>query len=171
VDLGVPLAFVGARRPIRGKKAWQKLTYFAHQLGLPVKCSFSLYLYGPYSYEAAVEYSDLVGTEVFRVDADGYTLVGGSYLNRYLENHHSDVQQYREKLEKLDTLFGHLSPLELELYATTHFLGSYLLRVTGRLEESEVIREVRKAKGSKFSADEIRKAFHDLYTWGLFAPR
>jgi hypothetical protein len=94
----------------------------------------------------------------------------GPHVNRYLEEHHGDVKQYREKLEKLDVLFGRLPPLQLELYAITHFLGTYLLRVVGRLEEGEVIREVRKAKGDKFSPEEIRKALHDLSVWGLFTP-
>jgi uncharacterized protein YwgA len=65
MDLGVPLVFIGARRPIRGGKAWQKLVYFARQLGLPVACSFSLHLYGPYSYEAAAECSELVDAGEF----------------------------------------------------------------------------------------------------------
>jgi len=167
VDLALPLAFVASHQPIRGKKAFQKLAYFSYQLGLPVKCSFSMYLYGPYSDEVAITHSDMIATGLL-FEKDGYMLVKGTFLDKYLEKHSEEIRRYRAQLETLETRFGGMSPRMLELYATTHFLASSALRVGKTVGKEEVIREVRRAKGSKFAPEEIGRAFDNLMAWDLF---
>ena len=165
MDLRLPLAFIADRRPIRGKKAFQKLAYFSRELQIPVKCSFSMYLYGPYSNEVALEYTDMIASGLLL--EKGNVLEKGSPLDEYLQCNSREINDYRDKLEKLEQFFGSMSPRQLELHATTHFLAVSAKRIGREFEEADAIREVRQAKGSKFSEELIREAFQNLVEWQL----
>ncbi|MDI6711218.1 MAG: hypothetical protein QME76_11160 [Bacillota bacterium] len=167
MDLRLPLAFIASRRPIRGKKAFQKLAYFSRTLQMPINCSFSMYLYGPYSNEVAVEHSDMIASGLL-LERDDNVLEKGASLEEYLKDHSREINDYSAQLEKLDKCFGSMPPWKLELYATTHFLATSAKRIGKEFEEEDAVREVRKAKGGKFRSEEIGKAFRDLEAWELF---
>lgn len=77
------------------------------------------------------------------------------------------LRPYKEKIDQIISLLGELTSLQLEMYATTHFIASALYETYSISEPDMIIHEVRQAKGAKFTKDQIRKAFDDMVEWGL----
>ena len=169
MDVASVVAYVATHRPIRGRKALQKLLYFASELGLPLRVSFKMYLYGPYSHEVAQEYDRLLFEEIL-VEKNQGLFGAGPQCERYLEAHRREVEANRMLLDRLIELFGELSPLDLEMYATVHFVAKSLERAYGGADMTRVIAEVQAAKGDKFARANLERAYADLQRWDLLPP-
>lgn len=160
------IAYLADRTVIRGKKALQKLVYFCAEAGVPLYANFRLHIYGPYSNEVAEELGEAVTKEIVKISPDGYTYLKGAAGDMYLVQGKEDIDAHREKIHKVLDVFGVMSPLDLELYATIHFIATALNEAYGQVTEEKVVREVYGAKGDKFSVPKIKSAYHDLLDWG-----
>lgn len=169
MDLAAAVAYMVTRKPIKGKKALQKLLYFCTETGLPLRLSFKMHLYGPYSNEVAQEYDRLVFGNILVEEGEERVFRAGSECRAYLEMHGCIIKQYQKQLDKILDLFGDLTPWQLELYATLHFISVSLATAYGKVERDEVIAQLRAAKGGKFSEEEIATAYSNLEAWGLLS--
>ena len=149
MELKLAVAYVAAHAKIRGKKALQKLVYFLQETGIPMGCSFRMHLYGPYSNEVAQEYVEFVATEILKEVPHSHSFEQGTNCQIFLSEHHEKVEPHKEKLNRIIKVLGKLSPMELEMYATTHFIASALYETYGISESEKIINEVRQAKGIK----------------------
>jgi len=86
----------------------------------------------------------------------------------YLEQHKSDIELNVNKIDKVLKTFGELSPSSLELYATVHFIASSKKHAYGQAGEV-VINDVIKAKGRKFTPEQIKNAYNTLINQGWLA--
>ncbi|SHM87749.1 hypothetical protein SAMN05660826_02227 [Caldanaerovirga acetigignens] len=160
------IAYLADKTVIRGKKALQKLVYFCTEIGVPVYASFRMHIYGPYSNEVAEELSEAITKEIIKLSYDGFSFTKGNTCQKYIDEHKQDIDAYRAKIDRVLDTFGKLSPLDLELYATVHFIATALQEAYGNVDEQKVIAEVYRAKGGKFTFSQIKQAYDNLITWG-----
>lgn len=163
------IAYLADQTKIRGKKALQKLVYFCAEAGVPLYVNFRLHIYGPYSNEVTEELGEAVTKEIVKVSPDGYTFSKGVSGDKYLARDRGNIEAHREKIQKVLDTFGRFSPLELELYATVHFIATALNEAYGYVTEEKVVKEVYRAKGDKFSVQRIQSAYQDLSDGGWIA--
>lgn len=154
---------VGELGEVKGKKAFQKLVYFAQVLGIPLEKAFSMHYYGPYSQEVADEMNELI--------SQGYlNNIPGSY-SYFLSTSTGDKpivpEDYSAQFKELIKKFGSMSPRGLEIYATAHFIDYKFKNVNGIFDKQQIIDEIKKAKYPKFSVQEILQAYNDLEKWDL----
>lgn len=162
------IAYLVSKTEIMGKKALQKLVYFCMEAGVPLYARYRFHIYGPYSNEVAEELGEAISKEIIRVSKGGYSFyfTKGTSCNEYVEQYREEIEQNREKIDKVLRSFGKFTPFKLELYSTVHFIASSLQEAYGEVTEEQIIDEVVKAKGEKFSIDRIKKAYQDLIANG-----
>jgi uncharacterized protein YwgA len=165
MELKTLVAYLAKHTKIKGKKALQKLVYFCTEMGIPVNCSFRMYLYGPYSDELAEEIGDFIHSDILCIENDGYTFTCGTACDDCCNE--QELEQYKEKIDKVIGLFSGFRPMMLELYATVHFIAHAKKQINGSVEEDEVVNDVLNAKGSKFGEQEIRNAYKKLVEWNM----
>jgi hypothetical protein len=166
VELQALIAYLASRVKIRGKKALQKLVYFCQEAGVPLYATYRLHIYGPYSNEVAEELGEAVAKEILRLDLDGIGFLPGTSCAEYVGQQWEIIAPHRAAIEGVLEKLGGLSPLELELYATVHFVASALGEAYGAADEERVVTEVHRAKGLKFGRSQIRVAYRNLLAWG-----
>jgi hypothetical protein len=160
----VAVAYLVNKRRIPGRKAIQKLVYFCKEMGIPLTCSYRMYLYGPYSNEVAQVAQELLADRVISEDGGGF--VAGPNCATYLDGNKKEFWPYVDKLDLVLERFQSFTPRELELLATTHFIASSLKAAYGKVGEP-VIADIYKAKGGKFQPEEIWDAYHRLQKWNM----
>lgn len=153
---------------IKGKKAFQKLVYLAMVEGVPLNYSYSMYIYGPYSESVANEFEHIYKEDIIDLPYDGsYIYQKGTMADQVLEDGITEIECYTEELDRLLNRFGNMSPRELEIYCTAHFIWENQLIFKGPTDRISVIEEIKKAKYPKFNITEIERAYDTLVTWGL----
>ncbi|MCR4431976.1 MAG: hypothetical protein NUV45_13280 [Tepidanaerobacteraceae bacterium] len=161
------ICYLIKNRKIKGKKALQKLVYFCLESGVPVDCSFRMYLYGPYSSELAEEINESVDKGILCIKADGYTFEKGANCDYFYKQNEKDIAKYKKTIDRVIENFSGFSPMMLELHATVHFIAATHNQIYGEIEKQKVLQEVYMAKGKKFDKEQIEKAFDDLVKWNM----
>ncbi|NLZ53795.1 MAG: hypothetical protein GX892_11770 [Thermoanaerobacteraceae bacterium] len=154
---------VGKLGEVKGKKAFQKLVYFAQVLGIPLGKAYNMHYYGPYSQEVADEMNELINQGFLNNIPGSYSYFLSTATKDKLTIPKAYSAQFKELIEK----FGSMSPRCLEIYATTHFIDFKFKNVNGVFDQHQIIDEIKKAKSPKFSDQEILKAYNDLEKWNL----
>ena len=130
-----------------GKTTIQKMIYFLKKMGL-VEYEYTLYHYGPYSFEVESEVEQLESSGVLSIswnpDRGYFIRLAEGYSVTELE------EGVRGVIDSLVEKFGHKKAKELSLIAT-------VLHFYGRLPEDRII-EVVKSLKPQFSEAEIRDA-------------
>lgn len=153
---------------IRGKKAFQKYVYLAKAYGIPIKHSYKMHYYGPYSDTLAEDFDEIYLEDVIdKAPGSDYIYTGATKTREALDEGQEEIKKYQTKLKNLLSKFGKMSPKELEIYATTHFVWRIQGILNRPTDRDSVIRETKKAKYPKFSIPEIEQAYDNLVEWGL----
>jgi len=150
---------------IPGRKAYQKLLYFAQLLGWPSDYPFRLHFYGPYSEEAdrALEMLEEGGAVVIPANGE---IKPSAYLNE-LAAHAPDPNAGAEALAQTLAAFQARGPKELELLATIRLLWDTERRVLSTPTEHAVTTKLKRLKPGKFEDAEIVEAFVTLEQFHL----
>jgi uncharacterized protein len=159
--------------PYLGRTALQKITYFLKALGVPMRYSFDIHHYGPYS--------DQIPSDIELLMADGiiedlsttttkywnYAPKPGEPLDRLLEQHESFVRTHRRTVERVVDSLGPLDPRELELFATLHYAYRYEMASTSKPSRDAVLARFKEYKGNKFPPDELTAAYDTMVDMSL----
>ena len=149
-----------------GKIELQKILYFTQtEIGAPLEYRFRMYHYGPFSedLEDDITYMKIIGHLDVQLDSSGfeYHVRPASDLeiewDEYLYKYKSDMTATIDKLGRLETL-------ELELWATIHFVQQLLKEPT----REKVIYNVSRLK-PRFTEDHIGAAYDQLVESNLMA--
>lgn len=136
------------------RTTFMKLACLLQELyGVPLGYRFSLYVYGPYSPEAA---GDLEHAQA-RQRAEG----------TQERNQNGAIGQYSNSLDSLVEHFGSLDARELELRTTSMFLWKRF-KPQGREDLASLIETVRQLKPHR-SAEDIRDAIENLMDEGIIS--
>lgn len=154
---------VGELGEVKGKKAFQKLVYFAQVLGIPLGKAFKMHYYGPYSQEVADEMNELISKGVLNNIPGSYSYC----LSEQIVDKPTVPETYAAQFQELLDKFGGMSPRTLEIYATAHFIDFKLKNVNKIFDKERIIDEIKKAKSPKFNNQEILQAYNDLEKWDM----
>ncbi|MCL0081378.1 hypothetical protein M1N64_04040 [Peptococcaceae bacterium] len=153
---------------IKGKKAFQKLLYLAKAMGIPMNYSYEMYYYGPYSDAVAEEFEDAYFKNIIDKEKDNqYIYIPGKGLEKAMVNGQKEIQENQEILTDLLQKFGEMSPRELEIYSTAHFVWKIQGIFGWSTSRENVIKEVKKAKYLKFKMTDIEHTYEKLVEWEL----
>lgn len=152
---------------IKGKKAFQKLVYLAKAEGIPFNHAYRLHYYGPYSDAVAKELDAILEQRILTVSSNSYLYKKGENVDKIETESIKEIKQYKKHLERLLERFGNMSPSELEIYATAHFVYRNQVVFERPVDRETVINEIKKAKYPKFTEAQINEAYDNLIFWNL----
>jgi uncharacterized protein YwgA len=154
-----------AHVPIAGRKAFQKLLFFAQECGWPTSFDYRLHLYGPYSDEAATALDVLSEEGVLNITAEG-KISAGAHLNRLAETVEI-TDEAQIAMDRVIAAFGQEEPRSLELLATLMFVWNAQRRIYGNAVDEQVVKKVQKYKGPKYSDAQISESLGRLKELGF----
>ena len=161
-DLGVIVGLIDRvtdQIPQLGKTQFQKLVYFLQETGIPLGFKYEIYHYGPYSFDLSnvMDTLDTLGVIDVSTDPAGY----GFHIStgRFSEKYQPQPKDIK-KIEELLNVLGALTPANLEVKATLHFVNKVLQKRNQNDRES-VIEKVQALK-PRFDRRFIANCYDDL---------
>lgn len=155
-----------------GRTSFQKIAYFATELGLETGLKFSKSSFGPFAPDFKSKLTKLVNNGLIREDILGRMFaisVGPTYLdarNQY-ENY---LKKYSEVINRLTDLFLRVNTKQAEIAATIHYAASHLLEARNKQPtEQDVFDTVMKWKERrrpKLDENEIALTIRNLAALG-----
>lgn len=152
---------------IRGRKALQKLLYFAQFQGWPQTASYRLHLFGPYSDEVAAALDGLEERGAIVIEADREIRTAG--LLHAAATTEGLAPEARAAVDRVARQFGRDDPRTLELLATLLYVWQREVSMYRRTTDHQVIRQLQRYKGAKFPLPEIQRALDRLKREGYIA--
>jgi uncharacterized protein YwgA len=155
-ELRIPaiVSLLSTSRAKLGKTQLQKLVYFAQNNGLPLKYTFQIYHYGPYSFELSNDLGSLDALEIVNIQNDpngyGFQVSTGKFADKFVL-----PVKYQKKLDRVIDQFGSESTAKLEVKATIHFVSSVVT------SKKQIIEKVHALK-PRYTKDFIRQSYSEL---------
>lgn len=153
------------RGPVRGKKKLQKLLYFVQEAeGEPLGFDYKMHYYGPYSptLDSRVQALSHAGLVQSSLSEDGVSLFS---LGELAKSVPEKPEPFGDKLARVVSRFGDLSPYNIELLGTIHFLARGWQAI-GENEMKTLESHIRAWKGSKYTRAQIIEGVRRLKEWG-----
>jgi uncharacterized protein YwgA len=158
-------------RPI-GRVTFQKIAYFATQLGLPTGLEYRRGSYGPYSGTLKAVETKLVNNGLIREERLGRMLrvsVGSTYEDAR-RAYARELEQWDAQIDRVVDLFLRMPTKDAELAATVHFAFRSLTESTRRMPtEREVLDEIMRWKQKRrppLRGEEVAKMIRSLNMLG-----
>lgn len=157
-----------------GRTLLQKICYFLKAKGIPFKYEFEMHHFGPFSHELFFRVDDLLADNIIE------DIYDSPNKSQYQPDDEADVllDMYKEELglygteiEKVIILFNKLTPPQMELLSTIHYVHQSKLRFNGIIPtKQQVVEGVIGYKRDKFAKTYIESAYdvmkeHDLLNW------
>lgn len=155
-----------------GRTAVQKVMYFLKALGVPMRYVFDIHYYGPYCSAISSDLISLLADEIIN-DESAKEEVGSRYapaseLDDLTSRFGAYLDGHNERIKSVLGLFATLPTQALELLATIDFFyRRERMASTGDTLRQKVLSEVRRAKESKFTDEQIQEAYDGLAEIGL----
>ena len=146
-----------------GRTILQKLCYFAKSHGVPLPFRFEIYHYGPFSQEIFETTEDLIVDEVLSnqsSDPGVSHYVPGPKCEVLLHQFEDALAKYRGILDTVADTFSELSPSQMELVSTIHYIHSSSRKKAP--SKSEVVDTVYEIKKPKFDREFVDKVYDVL---------
>lgn len=144
--------------PSLGKKKVQKLMYLIERKGVDLSLDYTIHFYGPYSERLNEALHALEDQGIIRINSTGST-----HLIEVREE--TDVAAIADDLtiitQVLDSL-GEKTALDLEAITTLDYAAVFLL--PKQASNSDIIREVKRIKGNKFSQTQLENDLQLLHS-------
>ena len=145
-------------RPL-GKTQVQKLVYFLQEVGVPLKYTYEIYHYGPYSFELSAEIGSLDSLGVLKVESEpsgyGFDISLGKFAERFTFD-----SKYRRKLDLVLDRFGVKTAAQLEVMSTIHFVNR-VMKKRSQNTGPAVLKKVKALK-PRFTDEFIKACYLDL---------
>lgn len=155
-----------------GRTALQKIVYFLKALAVPMRYRFEIHHYGPYSEQIASDIELLIADEVIadrpaNPNYSNYQPDTQAAIEELLAMHGAFSSQHRALIRRVVSVFGRLTPQDLELYATLHYAYRYEMAGGSRPSKDLVIGRFKSYKGEKFPGQQVTVAYEAMVTAGL----
>ncbi|MDR1992843.1 MAG: hypothetical protein LBQ98_05000 [Nitrososphaerota archaeon] len=139
------------------KKVVQKVIYLIQETGEDLGFDYSIHFYGPYSakLDSEIRYRYNRGDLNIDFTAHGHMLSVDDSL---------DIPPVNSSIQEIITHFCSKNPSELELLATT----LYIQRAIPHADKENILNNVLRIKGDKYSKTEIKEAIKELKNRGYF---
>ncbi len=142
-----------------GKKMLQKLLYLMERKGLQLDLDYSIHYYGPYSSELdqKLRVYEAFNLIAIKPSSMTHTISIASEVIRDVTPEENDI------IADVIGKYAHNTPLELELLTTADYVANTIL-VCKNASREDIIKEVLRIKGSKFSIEKINASITRLET-------
>lgn len=145
-------------RTVLGKKMLQKLMYLMERVGIDLNLNYSIHFFGPYSSMLDNAIHAMAMKDIINIDTSGMT-------HKITMENFQDIEDNLDELEikKVDFIldnFSNKSANELEALTTLDYVATVMLRNKG--SDEEIIQEVKKIKGSKYTTECLNQGLHIL---------
>jgi len=166
--------FEVAGKPL-GRTILQKLCYLSKANGVPVSLHFEIHHYGPFSVDLFRVTDALLVDSVIQdqnPEPSQSSYVSGPTCDAVLRRQRSVIRKQKKVLDQIVGLFQGMSPTQMELITTTHYI-SCSGRSFGKVKKENIIDTVFRIKGGKFTRPQIKTTFEVLESAGLltWSPR
>lgn len=155
-------------RPL-GRTILQKLCYLAKAKGIPFSFSFDIYHYGPFAADLFSLTEDLISDQIVLDESADRSIskyVPGPACDQLLAQKRTKLTKHKNGLNQIIDIFRGMSPQQLELITTVHYIYCSG-RGFGNPKKESVIKTVFQIKKGKFPVDTIRTTFDALNQAGL----
>lgn len=146
---------------IHGRVQLQKLVYFCKAFGADIDVNYKLYIYGPYSQQVANALQDCVLDDIL-IESDG-SIGKGSKFTSFLQDSAKSEETFSSQTEDIVNdilaLCEGFSTRQLEIIATTFFINRQQSVLFGADDKEAVLSKVTRAKGSRFTMEEIEDSY------------
>lgn len=163
-------------RPI-GRVTFQKIAYFATQVGIPTGLEYRKGSYGPYSPMLKAVETKLVNNGLIQEERLGRMLrvcVGSTYEDAR-RAYAAELARWDVMIERIADLFLRMPTKDAEIAATVHFAFISLVQsAEGVPSEREVLEEVMKWKQKRrppLRKEEVAKMIRSLNMLGWVTPK
>ncbi len=145
------------------KKALQKMIFLMEKRGVQLGFEYILHFYGPYCAELDRETLKLNSDGIITIDYSkyGHRLKRNAEFKQPIETNLPDNQVTIAK--EVIKRYKDYTPAELELLTT----AIYAYEHTNATTRTQVIDNIKKIKGEKFSNEEITKALSEFPYFGI----
>lgn len=158
--------------PELGRTIIQKLSYFLKSVGVPINYSFQIYYYGPFSQELYFHMNDLCIQEAVKdagTDINKSNYIPGKRFKDFEKNYKKTITKFKREIDLIVDLFSGLTPQNMELLATLHYIYNVRKNPTMKdNQKSPIINEVYLIKDKKFPKKEITNFYDVMEKAGLF---
>lgn len=151
-----------------GRVSFQKIAYFATEVGIPTGLTYSRGSYGPYSPDLKKLIARLVNNGLIEEEQFGRMFVvkvGPTFEDAERAYHH-ELERWKGSLSKIADLFMRMRTDQAEIAATVHFAYQSLLRnVKRKPSEIEILSEVmtwKQRRRPPLSKEEVSLAIRNL---------
>jgi uncharacterized protein YwgA len=155
------------QQKIYGKVALQKILYFIKESGVPIEADYFMHIFGPFSLDVASRYHIFIAKGILKKEPEtwGESFVKGENCEGIDKAGQDFLNSYRKRIDSVLDNVRDKYPLDLELYATTHYIIKDRIERGQSVGEGEVVRDVKAEKGPKFSEEDIKKSYSDIMKW------
>lgn len=147
-----------------GKVQLQKIIYFLQETAVPAGYKYSIYHYGPYSFDLATDLDTLDSLKILKIapdpDGHGYCISTGKFSNEYFDKNDSLINPYDQQINFVLENFIKCDASEIELKATIHYVYKNQ-KNKGAADKVATTSMVKKLK-PKFTVEEISSAYDEL---------
>ncbi len=144
-----------------GKKAVQKLMYLIERKGVDLELGYTIHFFGPYSSKLDNILHILQNEELIEINTQGVTHTISIKDVDFNMKHLSKDE--KEKVAFVLDRFGNKTALELEGITTLDFVARSLEpKGKVKVKDEEIIKEVVRIKGQKFSDEQLQSYLKEL---------
>lgn len=155
-----------------GRIAFQKIAYFATEVGVPTGLAHSRGSFGPYASELKSRITQLVNNGLIQEKRLGQMLaveVGPTFEDAW-KTYRADVERYEPLIDQVADLFLRMKTKQAEVAATVHFAAKSLAATTSEMpSEKQVLVHVMQWKQKRrppLDESEVAKAIRNLAALG-----
>ena len=161
-----------------GRTVFQKIAYFATELGLKTGLSYSRGSFGPFASDLKFKITKLVNNGLIKEEQLGrmFSVRPGPTFEDALKLYKEDIQKAQPIIERLTDLFLRINTThQAELAATVHFVAkSYQKEYKEAPSETDVLNAVMEWKQRRkpsFEIAEVAKTIRNLASLGLISVK
>jgi len=155
-----------------GRTAIQKLVYFMHVLGVPMRYNFEIHHFGPFCSDITSDLDWLMADEIVVNDSlsdDKYNYrTTTSGYDRLAKTFPTEFEQHGKIISAVTKAFGDLSPSILELIATLDYSFRWVRACGGTGPWKQwTVDKFKSIKKEKFSTEQIDRWYNVLVELAL----
>lgn len=161
-----------------GRTVFQKIAYFATELGLKTGLNYSRGSFGPFASDLKLKITKLVNNGLIKEEQLGrmFSVRPGPTFEDALKLYKEDIQKAQPIIERLTDLFLRINTThQAELAATVHFVAKFYQKeykeAPSETDVLNAVMEWKQRRKPSFEIAEMAKTIRNLASLGLISVR
>lgn len=144
-----------------GKKMFQKLFYLIEQKGVSLNLNYIIHFYGPYSSKLDTVIHEFEAENYLNINTSGMTHIINETPD-FPRNSIDVSDEDKNMIEEVLKNFLSKTPRDLEALTTIDYVAKHISK--DMKNEDNIIKDVMKIKGDKFSEAQLKHYYSELKT-------